>query len=172
MLELIETDPERALALAASFRWRSELPANITRYFEQWVDGRGALDVLVATDFEQNKATVSRYVQLDGKHYAAYVYGRRQGQVSQARIPLHGIALDGKLAVQADPIRLLEPAEAEALAKQRGEAVEQICGISGQPANYRPQLVVADIGGEIRYLCCVDHAPLLSRRVAPAPNRR
>src|SRR5262249_46331197 len=50
--QLIETNPEKALAFSAPFQWRQAMPEKITRYFEQWVDGRGALLVAVATDFE------------------------------------------------------------------------------------------------------------------------
>ena len=38
MLELIETDPARALALAVPFQWRRTLPENVTRHFERWID--------------------------------------------------------------------------------------------------------------------------------------
>src|ERR1041384_290133 len=94
MLELIETDPEKALRMTVPFGWRSALPAKVTRYFEQWVDGRGSLDVLVGTDFERGKVTVYREAQIGQKRYKAFVYGARKSQVSQTRTPLHGIALD------------------------------------------------------------------------------
>jgi hypothetical protein len=165
MLELIETNPEKALAQAAPFGWRSTLPANVTRYFEQWVDGRGALNVTVATDFERGHVTVQREVQIGGKNYQAFVYGRRARQASQTQIPLHGIALDGKMAVQTDPVRLLASDEAAALEKERGQPMDKICGVSGRPADYRHQLVNADVGGEIKYFCGVDHARLVNQRL-------
>ena len=170
MLNLIQSDPQRAIALAAPFAWHTALPTNITRHIEQWVDGRGALNVLVATDFERNKNTVSRTVDLSGKSYDAFVYGRRSAQVSQTAIPLHGIALAGKMAVYADSVRSLEVAEAESLANQRGEAVEKICGVSGQPADYRGSLVAAEVGGEVRYLCGKDHLRLLNEQSASAES--
>jgi hypothetical protein len=165
MLELIETNPEKALAQAAPFGWRSTLPANVTRYFEQWVDGRGALNVTVATDFERGHVTVQREVQIGGKNYRAFVYGRRARQTSQTQIPLHGIALDGKMAVQTDPVRILASDEAAALEKERGQPMDKICGVSGRPADYRHQLVNADVGGEIKYFCGVDHARLVNQRL-------
>ncbi len=150
MAELIKTDPEKALAMAAPFQWRASLPANITRFFEQQVDGRGALNVAIATDFEHGKTSVLREALIKGKRYGAFVYGPRLRQVSQPHIPLHGIELDGNLAVHVDPIRILEPAEAEALEKERGVAAEKICGISGKPSDFRGQQVAAEMGGEVR----------------------
>jgi len=87
--------------------------------------------------------------------------GRRH---SQRRIPIHGIELEQKLAVHADALRLLEPEEAAALEKERGLPVDNICGVSGQPADYRNELVSADIGGEVRHFCGVDHAKLVNEQ--------
>ena len=75
MRELIETDPAKALELAAPFTWRSELPASVTRHFEQWVDGIGSLLVYAGTDFERSQVTVTREVELAGQMYRAFVYG-------------------------------------------------------------------------------------------------
>ncbi|HEU0039134.1 MAG TPA: hypothetical protein VFR76_07665, partial [Verrucomicrobiae bacterium] len=171
MLELIETDPAKAIAMAVPYRWRLALPPDITRHFEQWVDGRGALDVFVATDFEQGKTSTHREAQISGKSYQVFSYGRRQAESSQTNIPLHGPALDGKMALLADSIRILEPDEAAALEKERGaQPAEQICGVSGQPAQSRNQPVAADIGGEIKHFCGVDHAWLVNQRMVLAES--
>jgi len=165
MVELIENDPEKAIALAVPYRWRQEVPANVSRHFEQWVDGRGTLDVFVATDFERGRSRTYREARINGQNYQAFVYGRRLRQTSQAQIPLHGITLDGKLALHADPLRILEPDEAEALEKERGQPVDKICGVSGQSAESRNQPVAADIGGEVKHFCGVDHAQLVNERL-------
>ena len=170
MLNLIETNPEKALALAVPYRWRFALPVNVTRYFEQWVDGRGALDVFVATDFEHGRTRANREAQVGGKSYQTFVYGRRLSQVSQSHIPLHGIALDGKLALQTDPVRILDSEEAGALEKERGQPVEKICGVSGNSADSRNQPVATDIGGEIKFFCGVDHARLVNERLTLAES--
>ena len=47
--------------------WRDALPAGVTRFLEQQVDGRGALDVVVAEDFKQGKAKVIRTVRVNGQ---------------------------------------------------------------------------------------------------------
>src|SRR5581483_5071559 len=96
MRELIQTDPARALELAAPFRWRQELPAAITRHFEEAVDARGDLEVALALRTSGSAPGVYRRVTIGDRQFDAFVYGRRLAPRSQARIPLHGIALDGK----------------------------------------------------------------------------
>jgi hypothetical protein len=155
MLELIQTDPQKALALTVPFGWRSALPASVTRFFEQQVDGRGALDVAVAEDFKQGNERMIRDVRINGQKYGAFVYGRRLRQGCQPQMPLHGIVLDGKMAVSAEPIRLLGADEAEALAKARGQTLSRICGVCGALANLGEQGLAADIGGELACFCGV-----------------
>src|ERR1017187_8718562 len=133
-------------------------------------DARGALDVFVATDFEHGRTRANREAQVGGKSYQTFVYGRRLSQVSQSHIPLHGIALDGKLALQTDPVRILDSEEAGALEKERGQPVEKICGVSGNSADSRNQPVATDIGGEIKFFCGVDHARLVNERLTLAES--
>lgn len=168
MLHLIKTDPEKALAWTVPARWRSELPASVTQYFEQRVDGRGALNVAVATDFEAQTSKVLRDVRIGDKTYVAWVYRRRLSQVSQLSIPIHGIALDGQLAVHVDPVRALEPEEVVAASRAGAIVREQICGVSGRPSNYRNQEISADIGGEIVHFCGVDHLRLVNEQLTAA----
>ena len=141
MLELIQTDPQRAIELSAPFAWRKNLPPEVTKFFEEQLDGRGDFTVAVGTDFAQGSTTVLRKVQLGGKNYQAFVYGRRLTQSCKSAIPLHGIAMEGKMAVASEPLRRLTPAEAAALAKQRRRPLDPICGVSGQPATSRNQPV-------------------------------
>ena len=172
MLELIQTDPQRALALTVPFGWRSALPASVTRFFEQQVDGRGALDVAVAEDFKQGNEKMIRDVRINGQKYEAFVYGRRLRQGCQPQIPLHGIVLDGKMAVSAEPIRLLGAAEAEALGKTRGQTLSGICGVCGAAANLGQQGLAADIGGELACFCGAAHARLVTQYWVMAGGRR
>ncbi len=165
MSRLIESDPEKAIAMTVPFSWRSKLPANVTRHFEQQIDGRGNLTVAVATDFERGKTAVFREAQINDKRYKAFVYGRRVREVSQYTVPLHGIALDGKMAVHSDAIRIVNLEEAKALELARSETVEEFCGVSSQPADVRQQKVAGDIGGSIRYFCGVDHVRLVNEQL-------
>ncbi len=164
MLDLIQTDPQEALTRAVPYAWRNALPDEVTRWFELQVDGRGALDVLLAEGLGPSRSTVLRYVRVGGHRYEAFVYGRRLSQISQTKIPIHGIALEGKLAVAADPIRLLSPAEVEGLAKERGQSLQPVCGVCSRAADLKTQGVAADLGGELACFCSLDHAQLVNLR--------
>ena len=163
MAELIQTDPQKALALTIPFGWRNALPASVTRFFEQQVDGRGALDVAVAEDIEHVNERTMRWARINGQKYEAFVYGRRLRSGCQTQVPLHGIVLDGKMAVSAEPIRLLGPDEADALAKARGQSLSRTCGVCGAAANPGQQGVAADIGGELACFCGPEHTQLVTK---------
>ena len=170
MLGLIQTDPEQALALSAPFAWRQQLPPQITRFFEQQLDGRGDFSVAVGTDFAAGHVAVYRNVQLGGTNYQAFVYGRRLAQSCRTAIPLHGIALDGKMAVASGPLRVLTSDEAAALAKQRRHPLDKICSVSGLSVTSRNQPVYAESGGGILCCCGTDHYDLVSQQWALAES--
>jgi hypothetical protein len=170
MLELIQTDPGKALALTVPFAWRQTFPMKITRFFEEQVDGRGDFNVAVPTDFEHGQSAVLRSVQIGTSRYQAFVYGRRLAQGCQKAIPLHGIALEGKLALHADPLRVLAPEEAASLAKQLKRPLDPICGVSGQPVTSRNQSVFAEGGGGLLCFCSTDYYDLVSRQWALAES--
>ena len=96
---LIESDPKRALAVAIPETTRNQLPQAVSRHLEVWVSGRGDYRVSVAEDSARRFCEVRREVSLGGQTYAAYVYGNRLRQVSQAGISLRGIAIDRSLAL-------------------------------------------------------------------------
>ena len=170
MLDLIQNDPARALSLTVPFVWRQTLPAQVTQFFEAQLDARGAFKVAVGTDFTTGQSSVMRSVELGTNVYQAFVYGRRLAQSCQDSIPLHGIALDGKMAVQAEPLRVLSAEEAVALAKQRGRPLDVFCGVSGQQATSRNQAVYAESGGGILCFCGTDHYDLVNRQWALAES--
>jgi hypothetical protein len=170
MLDLIQTDPAQALAQAAPFALRQKLPPQITGLLEEQLDGRGDFNVAVGTDFTQGTTTVIRNVVMGGKTYQAFVYGRRLVESCKAGIPLHGIALDGKIAVQADPLRRLGPDEASALSTQHGYPVDPICSVSGQSANAHNTPVYGESGGGILCFCGDNHYTMVNLHWAAAES--
>ena len=170
MLDLIQTDPAKALANAAPFAWRQQLPLRITALFEEQLDGRGDFNVAVGTDFARGTSSVLRNVQLGGKTYQAFVYGRRLAQPCKRGIPLHGIAITGKMAVHVDPLRKVGPDEAAALSTQHGFPIDEICGVSGQAASSRHQPVYAESGGGILCFCGDNHYALVNQQWALAES--
>ena len=171
MVELIQNDPEKALKLAVPFAVRQQLPAAVTKFLEAQVDGRGDFLVAVGTDFASGSTTTFRNVQLGSNHYQAYVYGRRRGQISQRNIPLHGIALEGKLAVSTEPLRQLSVAEAKSLDRTIAQS-DPICSVSGKSANWRDQKVYAESGSGVLCFCGTDHYDLVNQQWTLAESRR
>jgi hypothetical protein len=170
MLELIQTDPKRAIEMSVPFALRQSLPPQVTRFFEQQLDGRGDFQVAVATDFATGQTAAYRHVQLAGKTYQAFVYDRRVAQPCQTGIPLHGVSLDGKMAVAAEPLRVVTADEAAALARARGHALDKICSVSGLSADVRHQPVYAESGGGVLCFCGTDHYDLVNRQWALAES--
>jgi len=110
---LIKTHPEEALALAVPVSIRSQLPKEISAGLESRVSGIGDYSVLGAIAASNGPAVepIQRFVQLNGQTYRASVYGRRLGETTKIGIPLHGIVLDGVMAVHEDALRELDADE-------------------------------------------------------------
>src|SRR5581483_10307847 len=104
LTQLIETDPAQALSNAVSARVRGSLPPVIQGELENSVSGFGDLLVLCAMPSAEFPASggIQRVVRLDGRTYRAMVYGRGLEQSTTFHIPLHGIELDGVLALDSD----------------------------------------------------------------------
>ena len=162
MLELIQSDPARALELTVPFRWRQTLPPAITRYFETRVDGRGDFEVAMAQAEGSGRRAVYRWAVIGGERYEAFVYGRRLSRFTRTNLPLHGIAIEHKLALHSDPVRILDPDESAA--REEGRPGDRICRVCGQPVAPPPSGWIADLGGETAGFCSRDHLSLVNER--------
>jgi hypothetical protein len=169
MLDLIQNDPQRAIEMSVPFELRQMLPPQVANFLEEQVDGRGDLEVLAATDFNTSATTISHKVQIGERRFDAFVYGRRSRQISQSNIPLHGVALDGKLAVSIEPLRELSVAEATALDSKTVSA-NAICSVSGKSASWRGHQVFAEGGGGVLHFCGVDHLDAANAQLARAES--
>ncbi len=111
--KLLQSDPARALAETVPAAVLEQLPAEILEKLETRVSGVGDYSVLVADPFKGGPAveTLRRVVRLNGRAYRAQVYGRRIGETTKHNISLHGVALDGVLALHEAALRQLEPDE-------------------------------------------------------------
>jgi len=169
MLALIQSDPKMAIELSLPFGLRQTLPRQITKLLEQPVDGRGNLLVAMATDFTSQNTSTYRWVELGGQTYQAFVYGRRSSEISQSKIPLHGVALDRKMAVSAEPLRLLSNEEAAARDKNAIKPAA-LCCVSGRAATSRGQPVYAESGGGVMCFCGTDHYQMVNKQWALAES--
>jgi M6 family metalloprotease-like protein len=115
MKRWIERDPEFALAQAVGPDARRELPEEILVELERWVEGKGGFEVMVRCGPNVKPADrITRNVRVAGEDFRAFVYGRRVGQTTKYDVPLHGVAVDGLLALHSSPVRQLEPGEVRA----------------------------------------------------------
>ena len=106
MEELIRSNPKEALARALAPSVRATLPARIAEVVEQYVSGRGDLEVVCAYPEPGREGEViplRRYVALEGNRFTAFVYGRRLSQPTQLQVSLQGITLGRLMAVDEGP---------------------------------------------------------------------
>jgi hypothetical protein len=141
--KLIKSDPARALASTVPAAMRKKLPREILLELETRVSGMG--DYLpMAVDRARGGPPVEpvqRFVRLNNQTYRAYVYGRRTWQMTKFGIPLHGVAVDGLLALAETSLRELEPGEAS-------ETTEGIVTLHNRAAT-KAAPVLAEMGGTI-----------------------
>ena len=171
--DLIRQDPALALASAVPEAVRRALPADVRALLEEKVDARGALIATAASGerMPAGKRAVRTEARLDdGRRLEAFVYGRREYQPSRADVPLHGIALDGLIAVSQWPGRMLEPVEA-AEAKQ-ALAVEPVCPTSGNKVSVSGTETVVLTGKSVRFYCGPGHAISVLEEAAQAETLR
>jgi uncharacterized protein (TIGR03382 family) len=109
---LLLDDPQTALAIAVNPVERAALPASIARFVEQWRDGIGTLHVIAATSDEG--APLERFVTFNAapdEVLRAGVFGERLGATTRENVRLHGVALDGAIALSDSRLRRLFPGE-------------------------------------------------------------
>ncbi|HUR59478.1 MAG TPA: hypothetical protein VM029_17305 [Opitutaceae bacterium] len=142
MRNMIIRTPEMALAVTVPAVVRQALPPAVLAELEARVSGTGEF-ALQAMSYEPGQRpagapSMRRIAFVSGTTYTAHAYGRRAGLLTKEGASLHGIALDGDLALHDSPLRVLEPGEiagAEAGPNCPVSKEGVAGGIVGQPAN-------------------------------------
>src|SRR6266480_319468 len=168
---LIKSNPKRALELAVPWKIRNALPAPIATQLEEQVSGRGNFNVFAADAWPGQtvgKLGITRQVNIKRKLYDAYVYGRRLHQVTTPNTALFGIAVDTDMAVHEDPVRVLEPEEAQALLNAGQRSSNTACVVCGRRSTSTPEETLLDYGGQTLSVCSASHAIVLNQRLAAA----
>ena len=163
MRGLLLSDPRTALSLALSPPERAQLPEDVARHVEQWRDGRGMLHVIGAVD-ETASPGFERFVTFDQDPTVlrAGVFGRREAQPTREHLRLHGVALDGLIALTDSPLRRLFPGEASTLPIENAR-----CPVSKKNAEEG----LAFHGGDSLFGFCVPtHADQLAQTLADAED--
>lgn len=166
--EMIASDPERALVLSVPVGIERAMPASVQSQLEQRVSGKGSLDVFGALPEAGREGEVTptfRKATVAGRTFDAFVYGRRLGEPTRRNVALNGVAVDGRLAVNENPVRLLDPEEA---AGRLPSASDAICSVSGDPALVNGTPVPTDVAGETFVLCDPEHLFHLNQQVIQA----
>ncbi len=132
MKALIETDPRQALRLAVPYEVRRALPADVVALLERPVDAAAAYEVAVACGLGKEGArdATERTALIGGERLVVHAYGRRLDVTTKYGLPVHGVALDGLLAMHESPVRVLGPAErADRAAGAGGVALDVGSGV-------------------------------------------
>ena len=142
LAELLRSNPQRALSIAVPASARQQFPAEIQAQLENRVSGIGDVSVLCYFPSKVNPVfrPLEWTVTLNGVSYEAKAYGRRATQGSRKGISLHGIELNGVLALHESCLRELEPGETPAA------SLPLVDLSNGAPA---PDSRMAEMGGKI-----------------------
>jgi hypothetical protein len=109
----ILTDPRRALANAVPLAVRAQLPIDVQKYLEKRVDAFGDWGTkctLPPPGSKTQEPKEEEVAQAGNQSFRAHHYGDRNARHIEGG-SLHGIAIDGELAVLDSPLRALEPGE-------------------------------------------------------------
>ncbi len=170
LAKLIRTEPERALAAAVPMMVRRELPQELLALIEDRVSGVGDFALLAAMPARGNRVAEPVYLSasVNGREYRAFTFGLRERVRNLNEVGIHGIALDGAIAVSDSPIRVLESGETA-----DGKPVEIICEKSrlasliedGTPLNLTGPIAF-DAGDKICVECQPSHVAEFAARLA------
>ena len=145
MRRLVREDPQQAVALALDRVRRKLVPAAAQGELEQEVSTMGTLEVLVARPVDSTKkAIVKRQAVIDGQRYDVATWGGGLQDVSATKRSLHGVVVDGVLALLPGRLRVLKAGESVASGKRLDD---QRCSVSGKlaGANQEPDDGLDDV---------------------------
>ncbi len=159
MADLIERDPAAALSAAIPQDVRAELPEEVLAHAERRISGVGNLDVYGITPArgaKQSVPLIERTARLGGRTYQANTYGVLASFGTVKDLYMHGVAVDGRIALADAPVRTLEAGE---------KVVAGAAIIASHPVQLDPTLAqsagaprLAEGAGGYHCLCCSTEA--------------
>ena len=127
MRRLIATQPH--LALQRAVPRLAKLPEPVARHLEQHAEGLAEYTVTVACGGPGHRSCkVERTLELNGQRLTPRWQGRRAHLGSKSGLPVHGIVLDGQMAIAGEPARELAAAEKTALGLPAAQTVLSLAG--------------------------------------------
>ena len=127
MLTMIENDPAQAIKLAFAEEYHTALPEPIAKLVEVHVRGLAQLTVSKKKD-----GVTTRRVSIQGQSWRAYLYDERLKLNTREEIPIHGIALEGLVAIDGSPLERF-PNRESLLNVLRQSDGKKTCPICGEP---------------------------------------
>lgn len=161
MKELIETNPEAAIAESIAADERQQLPPELQQYLETPVNMRATYTVAISDDPANQIQRVYRQAQFGTESFDVYTYGAMAERGTTTNLPINGIAIGNSLAVAESPVRELTPVEAVEAQAEVGTS-DPVCAISGTNSPTSPDSHWVEIGGERIFLCGTEHLNLLN----------
>ncbi len=161
MREWIVTDPMEALRRSVPRGIRRELPVEVVAQLEEPVEGKGDLEVLCETPTPGGTGPgrgMVRKARLNGETYEAQVYGERLFHGTLRSVALHGVVMEGRMAVAESPLRRMESWEAGGLGIH-GEAGCDATSADGHEVEGHGE--AASAGGEVKWACGTVHLEAL-----------
>ncbi|RYD61572.1 MAG: hypothetical protein EOP83_16710, partial [Verrucomicrobiaceae bacterium] len=159
MASLIQSDPREAIANTPPVVVRQQLPATVEELLEERISDRGDIFRVMGVANPGDKQVIPTVDQarIAGQTYQAHRYGDRTLTPHLKDISVHGITLDGHLAVLDSPVRKMEVGETPAETTEEcvvtgGEVVAPADPITKEPA---PEQITTMLVGNHGYeLCC------------------
>lgn len=169
---LVQQDPEQAVELALDRRRRKDLPAEVLVHLEEDVSASGRLEVIISRPVDDSHAPViTRRAIIAGKTYDVATWGPGLGAPSAARRSLHGVAVDGVLALAPGRLRVLKPGEQTVSGKplddQRCPVSGKQAGFNQEPADHQDDVWV-ESGDAVHVLCQGGHLTQFENELAAA----
>ena len=172
MRRLVREDPQQAVALALDRVRRNLVPAIARGELEQEVSTMGTFEVLIARPVDSTQQSiVKRRAVIDGHSYEVATWGGGLQDISAKKRSLHGVVVDGVLALIPGRLRVLKPGEPTLSGKRLDD---QRCSVSGKlaGANQEPDDgiddVVVESGDAVHVLCQGGHIAQLGDQIAAA----
>lgn len=170
--QLIQDDPEAALAFAVPWVLRNRLPEEVTEQLEERVSAPAQFSVLAVVPQpgeELSGPALFRTAVIDGEVMQANVYGAKEAVDSKNDLPIDGIVIDDQLAILDATLRPVEAGEPVSAAPQPLFSPKHLAGDSSASSD------IWIYGGQPYELCCNTHVESLAtefviRESSPGPE--
>jgi hypothetical protein len=174
LANLMQSDPEQALANELPYAIRRVLPPAVQALLEERVSARTDYDVMGLVPLpgrESESAPIIRALTLQGERYQVFASGAGAKFVTRTDFPVSGIAVPANyattplknplfqpaklMALRSNPARVLGADEtAEVLRAER----DAVCGTSGLLVSAQPEPTVVELAGTTLPFCGPSHA--------------